>query len=211
LIQRTTKSHPVLALDAMGVLYAAGDDVAELLIPFVRQNGGTRDAGHVEAKYIEASLGNMTAEQFWKDVGVDSGLEDRYLSKHELMPGADMVLGLGRSASFPICCISNDVREWSEKLRKRFALEGRIKYWFISGDIGSRKPDEHIYRFALNSLAVPAERVLFVDDRIKNLDAAARLGMNTAWLSPKDMPSQPHRRIGSLEQLADLLASHLRP
>jgi FMN phosphatase YigB (HAD superfamily) len=202
------KSHQILALDAMGVLYAAGDDVAELLIPFVRQNGGTADAWHVEEKYIEASLGNMTAAQFWKDVGVNPGLEDRYLSMHELMQDVDAILGLAVSMSCSICCISNDVREWSEKLRKRFALEDRIKDWFISGDIGSRKPDEHMYRFALNSLGVPAERVLFVDDRVRNLDAAKRLGMDTVWLSPKDMPSQNHRRIGSLERLADLLASH---
>ena len=28
-----------LILDAMGVLYQAGDDVAELLVPFVRKHG----------------------------------------------------------------------------------------------------------------------------------------------------------------------------
>jgi FMN phosphatase YigB (HAD superfamily) len=206
LIQPTMKSHQVLALDAMGVLYAAGDDVAELLIPFVRQNGGTADARHVEEKYVQASLGNMTAAQFWKEVGVDPGLEDRYLSMHELMPRVDAILGLAVSISCSICCISNDVREWSGKLRRRFSLADRITDWFISGEIGSRKPDEHIYRFALNSLDVPAERVLFVDDRVRNLDAATRLGMDTVWLSPKDMPSQHHRRIGSLEQLADHLA-----
>jgi HAD superfamily hydrolase (TIGR01509 family) len=202
------KSHQVLALDAMGVLYAGGDDVAELLIPFIRQNGGTADARHVEEKYIEASLGNITAAQFWKDVGIDPGLEDRYLSMHELMPGVDAILRLAVSMSCSICCISNDVREWSGKLRRRFSLADRITDWFVSGDIGSRKPDERIYRFALNSLGVPAERVLFVDDRVRNLDAATRLGMDTVWLSPKDMPSQYHRRIGSLELLADLLASH---
>jgi FMN phosphatase YigB (HAD superfamily) len=202
------KSHQVLALDAMGVLYAGGDDVAELLIPFIRQNGGTADARHVEEKYIEASLGNITAAQFWKDDGIDPGLEDRYLSMHELMPGVDAILGLAVSMSCSICCISNDVREWSGKLRRRFSLADRITDWFVSGDIGSRKPDERIYRFALNSLGVPAERVLFVDDRVRNLDAATRLGMDTVWLSPKDMPSQYHRRIGSLELLADLLASH---
>lgn len=31
-----------LALDAMGVLYSVGDDVADLLVPFVRQAGGLR-------------------------------------------------------------------------------------------------------------------------------------------------------------------------
>ena len=31
----------ILILDAMGVLYQAGDDVAELLVPFVRHHGRT--------------------------------------------------------------------------------------------------------------------------------------------------------------------------
>lgn len=33
-----------VVLDAMGVIYSAADDVAELLIPFVRASGGTVDA-----------------------------------------------------------------------------------------------------------------------------------------------------------------------
>jgi hypothetical protein len=36
-----------LALDAMGVIYAAGDDVAELLCPFIREHGGLSDDSRV--------------------------------------------------------------------------------------------------------------------------------------------------------------------
>jgi hypothetical protein len=32
----------VLVLDAMGVIYSVGDDVVDLLCPFVREHGGER-------------------------------------------------------------------------------------------------------------------------------------------------------------------------
>ena len=58
-----TGRHGVLLLDAMGVIYRIGDDVKEILIPFVRQKGG--DVGAVENAYIEASLGRLEPDAFW--------------------------------------------------------------------------------------------------------------------------------------------------
>jgi putative hydrolase of the HAD superfamily len=100
-----------------------------------------------------------------------------------------------------VCCISNDVAEWPLKLRVRHQLAGRISKWFLSGGIGSRKPDKAIYRSALDGLGVPASKVLFVDDRPKNLDTASALGMSTLWLSSADDPIVSHRRISALSQL----------
>ncbi|WP_211768999.1 HAD family hydrolase [Kutzneria sp. CA-103260] len=48
----------------------------------------------------------------------------------------------------------------------------------ISGDVGLRKPDEPIYRLLLERLALPAERVVFVDDFTANVRTAQRLGMH---------------------------------
>jgi hypothetical protein len=48
-----------LALDAMGVIYPAGDDVAELLCPFVREHGRVSDDNRIEALYREVNLGRM--------------------------------------------------------------------------------------------------------------------------------------------------------
>ena len=45
----------VLVVDAMGVLYESADDVAELLVPFVNENGGESDPGAIERQYLEAS------------------------------------------------------------------------------------------------------------------------------------------------------------
>lgn len=47
----------------------------------------------------------------------------------------------------------------------------------FSHRIGARKPDEAAYRSAAAALDVPIEAILFVDDKRRNTDAAAALGM----------------------------------
>ncbi len=77
-----------VVLDAMGVVFRAADDVAELLVPFVRNRGGVEDVGAIEAAYLDASRGSITADAFWLKVGLSPSLEDDYLSGHALTPGA---------------------------------------------------------------------------------------------------------------------------
>ena len=60
----------VLALDAMGVIYKNGDDVKDLLIPFISKSGGTEDTALIENQYHAASLGKISAEKFWQSVGL---------------------------------------------------------------------------------------------------------------------------------------------
>ena len=72
----------ILILDAMGVIYQAGDDVADLLVPFVREKGGIADADEIDVAYLEASLGRIDAAEFWRRIGMTSDLEDDYLQRH---------------------------------------------------------------------------------------------------------------------------------
>jgi phosphoglycolate phosphatase-like HAD superfamily hydrolase len=159
--------YTVLALDAMGVIYQTGDDVADLLTPFVAANGGSTDRNLVEHTYLYASLGEIPAMQFWRRVGIDPALEDNYLRLHCLTDGIRDVLIEARRRGITVCCISNDVAEWSARLRCRFRLEG--------GEFGTRKPDRAIYEAVLSGLRCEPGRALFVDDRVGNLDAARAL------------------------------------
>lgn len=197
---------PVLALDAMGVLYAAGDDVAELLIPFAGRNGTTAGTAAIESAYLDASLGLIDATIFWQRIGLDAGLEDEYLAGHRLIDGVHELLATAASVFGQICCISNDVPRWSVKLRRSFGIEELISPWFISGDLGVRKPDSDIYRQAIARLGVPAHHMIFVDDRVKNLDAARNLGIRTVLFDPKGVSADStHRRIARLSDLPALV------
>ncbi len=172
----------ILALDAMGVLYKSGDDVAELLEPFVLEKDG--DAGAVADAYHAASLGKISADAFWEQVGLSAELEDECLSRHELGAGVETALALANELFDGVCCLSNDVSRWSLKLRRRSGLEGHIGAWFISGEMWLRKPDPAIYRQMIDALGGSPNGIRFVDDREKNVAAARAAGIQAVLFTP---------------------------
>lgn len=81
------KNHPaILVLDAMGVIYPVSDDVRDLLVPFIQEHGGEADTSRIEALYRETSLGRKSARDFWRAVGLDPELEEKYLRPFKLTP-----------------------------------------------------------------------------------------------------------------------------
>jgi putative hydrolase of the HAD superfamily len=58
----------------------------------------------------------------------------------------------------------------------------------LADHVGIAKPDRRIYDIAVERAGVPAERCLFVDDTLENVDAAAALGMRTVhYRTPEDL------------------------
>ena len=172
--------NKILVLDAMGVIYQSCDDVEELLVPFIREKGSNIDKETIEDLYTRASLGEFSSEKFWAKVGVDYNLEDEYLDRHQLSVGlSDFLSVFNNQLKAPIYCLSNDVSEWSIKLRKKFQLDQYIERWFISGDLKIRKPSLGIYDVLIRKTNVKPAQMLFVDDREKNIAAANEFGIQT--------------------------------
>lgn len=195
---------PILVLDAFGVIYRPGDDVQGLLIPFIADQGGTRDQQRIESLYREASLGKIDARQFWSAVGLDPRLEDEYLSHHEMVDGVHEFLLAANKAFSAIACLSNDVSAWSRKLRERHRLATAIPNWMVSGDLGLRKPAPEIYARMLQMLGVAGDRIVFVDDRVSNLDAARAFGIHTVWMRPAGAAETAHAVARSLRDVLPL-------
>jgi FMN phosphatase YigB (HAD superfamily) len=169
-----------LVLDAMGVLFAAADDVAELLIPFVQSAGGERNARAIESAYLEASLGNLSPDVFWTRVGLAPEVEPSYLSLHRLAAGALQFLLAARRASVPVWCLSNDVGRWSRQLRVTLGIEHLLAGAVISSDAGVRKPNRRIYEQLLAQTKHRPSELLFIDDRANNVAAATELGIRAS-------------------------------
>jgi HAD superfamily hydrolase (TIGR01509 family) len=193
--------HTVV-LDAMGVMYRAADDVADLLVPHVAAHGG--DATRVDVEYLRASRGEQTSADFWRSVGLDASNEDAYLIGHAIAPDLIAFLDWARRRDLELACLSNDVSEWSRKLRGRFGLERYITHWLISADVGARKPEARIYEELVARVGREPGSLLLVDDRVKNLDAARRAGLETVLLDPTSRTCD-HPRVASLSDLAALL------
>jgi putative hydrolase of the HAD superfamily len=174
-----------LVLDAMGVIFKSADDVAELLIPFIVEKSGSTDEKIIQSAYLEASLGEISPDEFWNRVNLAPELEDEFLSRHSLNPGITELLSLARDNGIPVWCLSNDVGRWSVKLRTNLGIENFLAGSIISGDVGVRKPDRAIYEQMIHSCGYRAEDILFVDDRERNVTASRELGIETVMFDPE--------------------------
>jgi HAD superfamily hydrolase (TIGR01509 family) len=164
-----------VVLDAMGVVFEVGDDVAELLIPFVSERGGNVAA--VAEAYLTASLGRCDADTFWHSVGLDPAAEDDYLKRLRLMPGVHDFIADLHDAQLPVLCLSNDVARWAAKLRRRFALDDAFELYLTSAELGVRKPDARAFEELLKRSGYSPGALLFIDDRVANVNAACDVGL----------------------------------
>lgn len=195
-----------IVLDAMGVIYSVGDDVQKLLCPFIVEKGGLRNAEQIHILYRAASLGKMSAREFWQAVSVAPELEKDYLARHRLTDGVLSLLDTLHRHGYLIWCLSNDISEWSLKLRHRFGLNQFIRGFLISGDIGIRKPDPAIFERLVEQSGTTAEEIVFVDDNLANLNVAATLGIRTILFTSSRLKSEgQHLAVHSCDQLVDVL------
>jgi putative hydrolase of the HAD superfamily len=73
------------------------------------------------------------------------------------------------------------------------ALRPHFDYFIESSQLGLRKPDPRIYRYASELMGVAAEETVFLDDIGRNLKPARELGMKTLKVD------QPDEALAELE------------
>lgn len=203
----------VVALDAMGVLYRDGDVVTGLLVPYLRGKGCRRSPEVIRGCYHECTRGEIGTAELWAKLGVAEVASDHeYCRAHRLTPGVVPMLTALAGAGVTIACLSNDAAEWSLILRHRFDLGRYVTRWYVSAEIGARKPDPRAYAALLDGLAVDPSEVVFVDDRGPNLVGARAAGMPTVLFGSEDTDRHPvpdgQVRV---DTMAELTAELLHP
>ena len=82
-----------------------------------------------------------------------------------------------RSGKYLIGSINNEPFELNEYRIEAFHLRRDFLVFFSSCYVHSRKPEEHIFRVALEVTQRPPQECVFIDDRPLNLDSPRRLGL----------------------------------
>ena len=175
----------LVVLGGIGVVWDAGGDPEGLLVPFVREQGGVVDPREVADRYRAVSLGQMSSEDFWASVGVSGSVEALdagYLSRVRMRADVLPFLDRMEQRSMPVACLTNAVLAWSEQLRRRFGLEGRIEPWVASGGVGARKPSQAMFEALRRMSGVAFGDMLLIDSDPATLAAARGLGMSTVLL-----------------------------
>ena len=91
-------------------------------------------------------------------------------------------------------------------VEKQLSAMGVREYFSIttySCMLGKFKPDETLYKDALVKCGCKAEETVFIDDSVKNLDGAARLGITPILIAanPRSDVESPYLKINSLKEL----------
>ncbi len=71
-----------------------------------------------------------------------------------------------------------------EHCLREFPWLRRFDSWFLSYEMGLRKPDPEVYRTVLKRLGSRPEEILYLDDIPANLEPARLLGIRTELVSP---------------------------
>ena len=85
---------------------------------------------------------------------------------------------LARTGKYLIGAINNEPLELNQYRIEAFQLRHDIQVFFTSCYLNARKPEEAIYRIALEVTQRAPESCVFIDDRALNLENPRRLGMH---------------------------------
>ncbi len=83
------------------------------------------------------------------------------------------------SAKYAMATVNNESRELNQYRIEQFKLADSFHLFVSSCFVGIRKPDERIFRLALDLTQHSAEECCFIDDRAENLAAAEKAGLKT--------------------------------
>jgi putative hydrolase of the HAD superfamily len=101
-------------------------------------------------------------------------------AQSEEFPESRAVLsGVAATGKYMLSTINNEALELNERRIQQFRLRREFKAFFSSCFVGIRKPDEGIYKIALEVTQRRPEECLFIDDRELNLECAQQLRMRT--------------------------------
>ncbi|MFC4471982.1 HAD family hydrolase [Streptomyces xiangluensis] len=148
--------------------------------------GTTATVGYAPETDLPLLLGKITKKE-WVD-SIASALSDRVPRMHARELGMaladapfradDMVVALLRRVRghMPLILVTNATLELERDLES-MGLSDLADHVVSSARVGVAKPDRAIYEIAAERAGVAADRCLFVDDRLENVEAATTLGM----------------------------------
>ena len=178
--------------DAIARMAALFDVAPEVFAPVYWRHRRAYDLGLPAADYwqrvaTDLSIDTAPRTEALTEVDVDSWMSFRE-DVWELAREA-------RAAGIRTAVLSNGIRDVLARLDRERPLPAHFDVVVISYEVGCAKPDAQIYEITLDRLGVAADRALFVDDRVENIEGARRVGIGTLHFTGADPIGELRRRM----------------
>ena len=136
------------------------------------------------------------------------GYRDLRESARSLLPGAIETLERVRTLGIAAALLTNGDSAGQRAKLLQFDLARHFDYICIEGEYGCGKPDERVYRGALEALRCPPDRTWMVGDNLEwDVAAPMRLGITGIWHDrfksglPDPCPVTPDRIVYGISEL----------
>lgn len=148
----------------------------------------------VEDLFLQSELGYITTEEFCEEVRriTQRNLDDEHIvwAWNELLTGItperrQAVLELSKKYRLFILSNTNDMhwKKWEASsllpLKGEVFKDGVFEKCFLSYELHLAKPQREIFEAVLQQADIKADETLFIDDSLKNCEAAEALGIHT--------------------------------
>lgn len=90
----------------------------------------------------------------------------------------DILKQLIESKRYKIVALTNWSAETFPIAQEKFEFLQWFEGILVSGEENTRKPFEDIYKLTLSRFQIDAEKAIFIDDNLRNIEAALKLGIH---------------------------------
>tara|TARA_Y100000034_G_C6884529_1_gene405924 strand:+ start:744 stop:1367 length:624 start_codon:yes stop_codon:yes gene_type:complete len=143
--------------------------------------------------YEQAKIGKVSDREMWLGTNSENGVFNELNIPHEkynqfisnlrglyaLNEDALNFFNFARFAKLDLYMLSNSTYDLVEGQYEKFRLDNYFQKAFFSHKLGMAKPDKKIFDYALKNMDLYPVDVLFIDDKIRNINAADELGFKT--------------------------------
>jgi putative hydrolase of the HAD superfamily len=147
-----------------------------------------------------------------KIAGIYSAHRD---ARMEPLPDAIETVRWLRSQQLKLALVTNGAGDAQQRKITRFDLAGLFDCILVEGEVGFGKPDERIYRRALEALRARPEETWMVGDNLEfDIAAPQQIGLFTIWIDrkgagvPPGSNVRPNLIIGKLSDLRTDVFGH---
>ena len=183
-MEEKPKNKPILLLDMYGVIIKESKGY---FIPYtyehfdVKEHDRLTRAFREECLFTKAGNGEISSDEFLSLLGYPDPAESMrdYLTNFLTFDQEFLWFAKRNCQKYNFVLLSNDVKEWSKYLFELYGLQKYFKEAIISGEIRMRKPENRIFAYTIEHLQCVPQECIFVDNSVRNLNAAQEAGINT--------------------------------
>ena len=190
-----------------------------LALQHLRQGGQTvsrkelRDALRAAMMAHQPRISAHTLTALGGDPNMGAEIWKKFANRDRVLPYADAALGR-LAARYPLVMVANQGLH-ARALMEAAGVDRHFSLMLMSDEIKISKPDERIFRMALDHLGMEPERVAMLGDRFDlDIESSKKVGMLAirirrgpfACQEPARPEQQPHLTFNSLSAAARWLA-----